>query len=234
MTKAKLYLIPNTLGDTPPHTIFGKKLYDTVENIRHFVVEHEKEARRLLVKLGFKDQLDEIYFYPLNKHTKEEDISTYLEPISNGLNMGIISDAGCPGIADPGAEVVAMAHQKNIRVVPLIGPSSILLALISSGLGGQEFCFNGYLHKDQSSRQKQLKILENAAHAKTQIFMETPYRNMSLLEDLLQHLSASCRLCIACDLSLASEYIVTKKVEEWKKTNIPNLNKRPTIFLIRK
>lgn len=234
MSKAKLYLIPNTLGDTAPDQIFGKKLYETVENIDHFIVEHQREARRFLIKLGFKEKLEHMHFYVLNKHTEEEQISTYLNPIFEDKNVGIISDAGCPGIADPGAEVVAIAHKKKIRVVPLVGPSSILLALISSGLGGQEFSFNGYLPKDQSTRNKHIRALENASAGKTQIFMETPYRNMNIVEDLLNTLSEATNLCIACDLNLATEYIVSKKVAEWKKTNIPNLNKRPCIFLIRR
>ena len=234
MTKAKVYLIPNTLGDSSPDQIFGKQLLDVLNQTSYYIVEHEREARRFLVKMGLKEKLEQITFFVLNKHTNEQDISSFLNPVVKGHHVGIISDAGCPGIADPGADVVKLAHQKNIRVVPLVGPSSILLALIGSGLGGQAFSFNGYLSKDQNSRIKDIKKLESISAKSTQIFMETPYRNMAILEDLLNTLSEGTNLCIACDLTLQTEYIVTKRAGDWKKTNIPNLNKRPCIFLIRR
>lgn len=234
MPKAKIFLVPNVLSDQPPDKIFGKDIYNAIENTNHFIVEHIREARRLLVKLGFKGKLDQITFYELNKHTSEEDISTFLEPAKAGKNIAVISDAGCPGIADPGAEIVAMAHQKNIQVVPLVGPSSILLALISSGLGGQNFQFHGYIGKDPVQRTKDIKKMEANSANSTQIFMETPFRNKKILEDLLNTLSDNCKLCIASNITASNEYIATKSISEWKKTNLPDLNKKPTIFLIRK
>lgn len=234
MPKAKLFLIPNLLSDQPPDKFFGKDIYEAIEKTNYFIVEHVREARRFLVKMGFKEKLDKITFFELNKHTAEEDISTFLEPAKSGENIGIISDAGCPGIADPGAEIVAMAHKKNIRVIPLIGPSSILLALISSGLGGQNFQFHGYIGKDTAQRAKDIKKMETASINSTQIFMETPFRNKKMLDDLLSTLSDNCKLCIACDITASNEYIVTKSISDWKKSQIPDLNKRPTIFLIRK
>ena len=234
MPKAKLFLIPNVLSDRPVEHFFGKEVYNAINSCNYFIVEHIREARRLLVKLGFKEKLEQIQFFELNKHTAEEEIAGFLAPAKKGENIGIISDAGCSGIADPGAEIVAMAHQNNIKVVPLVGPSSILLALISSGLGGQNFHFHGYIAKEGAQRSKEIKRMENSSANTTQIFMETPFRNKKLLEDLLTTLSDNCKLCIACDITADSEYIVTKTVANWKKTNIPELNKRPCIFLLRR
>lgn len=234
MAKAKLYLIPNVLSDQAVDGFFGKEVYKAIENSNHFIVEHIREARRFLVKMGFKEKLDNIQFYELNKHTTEEEISTFLKAALAGENMGIISDAGCPGIADPGAEIVAMAHKQNIQVVPLVGPSSILLALISSGLGGQSFQFHGYIAKDTAERAKDIRRMESHSTHTTQIFMETPFRNKKMVEDLLANLNDNCKLCIACDITSNREYIHTKTVADWKKTKIPDLNKRPSIFLIAK
>ena len=173
-------------------------------------------------------------FFELNKHTTELQIETYLKPLMSGNDVGVISEAGCPGIADPGSEAVRIAHEKKIQVVPLVGPSSILLALISSGFNGQKFAFNGYLNKDKSGRQKEILHLERLAiGGLTQLFIETPYRNNHLLDNILTTCSAETKRCIATDITLESEFIKTKSVKEWIK-GVPNLHKRPTIFLVHK
>jgi 16S rRNA (cytidine1402-2'-O)-methyltransferase len=233
-TKGKLYLIPTTLGDTGETLdVIPQKVYDIVNTIDEYIVEHEKSARQYLKKIGIQKSLQEITLHPLNQHTSELDISDYLNAIDTGKDIGIISDAGCPGIADPGAEIVKIAHQRNITIIPLVGPSSILLSLMASGFNGQNFAFNGYLPKDQAARIKTLKDLEQLAHHKkqTQLFIETPYRNMHLLEDIITHCKGNTLLCIACDITLETEYIKTQSVHDWKK-KLPEISKRPAIFLI--
>jgi 16S rRNA (cytidine1402-2'-O)-methyltransferase len=234
--KGILYLIPTTLGDTAETMdVLPVRVNNIINTIDEYIVENEKSARHYLKKMGIKKPLQEIILHPLNQHTESHEISTYLNAIENGKNIGIISEAGCPGVADPGAEVVKLAHQKNIRVIPLVGPSSILLSLMASGFNGQNFAFNGYLPKDRSERIKKIKELENTAIKKnqTQLFIETPYRNMHLLEDLLSNCDPQTKLCIACDITLSTEFIQTKSIAAWKK-QLPDLNKRPTLFLINK
>lgn len=231
--KGSLYLIPSLLGEAAVDLSVPSSVKDLINRIDHYIVESEKSARRYLIKLGIKKSIDELKFYVCDEHTPNRDFSAFLEPLLQGKNMGIISDAGCPAIADPGAEIVLMAHYSGIRVVPLVGPSSIILALMASGLNGQKFCFHGYLPADKNDRIKKLRELERESDTKsqTQIFIETPYRNLKLLEDMLSHCNTETLLCIACDVTLGTEYIATKSVKEWKK-NIPDIHKKPTVFLM--
>ncbi len=238
MTKTQkgiLYLIPATLGDTAETAdVLPVKVKSIINQIDTYIVENEKSARHYLKKMGIEKPLQELVLYPLNQHTQPQEISAYLKPLSEGKNIGIISEAGCPGIADPGAEVVAIAHERNIQVIPLVGPSSILLSLMASGFNGQSFTFHGYLPKERGERIKKLKELEKAAlKRQTQLFIETPYRNMHLLEDILNTCENNTLLCIACDITLETEFIRTKRIAEWKK-QVPAINKKPTIFLIYK
>ena len=177
---------------------------------------------------------NELKLYELNKHTDIQELHSFLKNCRNGKNIGLISDAGCPGIADPGAEIVNLAHKENIKIIPLVGPSSILLSLMASGMNGQSFAFTGYLPIDKSDVKKKLKELERISRTQnqTQLFIETPYRNNKLIEHIFQNLQSSTKLCIACDISLKSEFIKTKTIAEWKKSAKPELHKRPCIFLI--
>ena len=234
--KGTLYLIPTTLGDTAETAdVIPVKVNHIINTIDEYIVENERSARHYLKKVGINKPLQEIILHPLDQHTSIQEISTYLNSISEGKNIGIISEAGCPGIADPGADVVKQAHEKNIKVVPLVGPSSIFLALMASGFNGQNFAFNGYLPKERVDRIKKIKELEKLAQQKhqTQLFIETPYRNDHMLEDILAACDGSTKLCIACDITLPTEFIQTKTVGAWKK-QIPDINKRPAIFLIYK
>ncbi len=231
--KAKLYLIPTSLGESDLKTIIPGHIQAIVENTNYFIVENIRSARRYIRKLSKDKVIDDITFFELNKHTKASDISGFLQPIISGNDIGIISEAGNPGIADPGADVVSIAHRKNIPVIPLVGPSSILLALISSGLNGQNFAFNGYLPVKPQERINKIQFLENRSKAEnqSQIFMETPYRNMKMLNDILNSCKKSTLLCIASDITLETEFIKTKMIADWKKQNI-QINKRPTIFIL--
>ncbi len=234
--KGILYLIPTTLGDTAETAdILPIKINQVINTIDEYIVENEKTARHYLKKMGIKKSLQEIILHPLNQHTKPIEISTYLNSIGEGKNIGVISEAGCPGVADPGSEVVRLAHANNIKVIPLVGPSSILLALMASGFNGQSFTFNGYLPKERSERIKKIKELEKTVHQKsqTQLFIETPYRNMHILDDVLTSCDGKTRLCIACDITLPTEFIKTKSIAEWRK-QVPDIAKRPTLFLIYK
>lgn len=226
-------MIPITLGDTPINQVIPQFNNNIINEIDVYIVENIKTARRFLKKAGISNAIDELTFFELNKRTHESELPTFLKPITEGKNIGVLSEAGCPGIADPGADIVALAQQQNIKVVPLVGPSSILLALMASGFNGQSFCFNGYLPKDQKDRTRKLKELEKTAknRQQTQIFIETPYRNHHVLEDILNNCFNTTKLCIAVDITLPTEQITTKTVEDWKKTNV-NLNKRPCLFLI--
>lgn len=232
---AKVYLIPTTLGDSPVDQVIPSYVIDIINSTNHYIVENIKTVRRYLIKAGIKTKIDDLTFYELNKHSSPDQYASYLNPIKDNQNVGIISEAGTPGVADPGAEIVAIAHRKNIPVVPLVGPSSILLAVMASGLNGQSFAFVGYLPIQKQDRIKRIKDLERRSQAEnqTQLFIETPYRNNHLFEDLLSTCSAETKIGIAADITLETEYIKTKSVKEWKK-EIPNLHKRPSIFLIHK
>lgn len=233
MEKGKLYLIPVTLGDSPIDQVIPAFNNQIINEIDVYIVENIKTARRFLKKAGLVKAIDDLTFHELNKRTHESEYATFLKEIENGKNIGILSEAGCPGVADPGAEIVNIAQQKNIKVIPLVGPSSILLALMASGFNGQSFCFNGYLPKEQKERVRKLKDLERAAKSKqqTQLFIETPYRNNHVFEDILKNCFESTKLCIAVDITLPTEQITTKTVADWKKTKI-DLHKRPCLFLI--
>lgn len=229
----KLFLIPTTLGETEPLEVLPISIKRAIEDIDHYIVENEKSARHYIKKISPRKSQPGLYLETLNKYTEPEEIPTFLQPCLDGLNMGIISEAGCPGIADPGADVVKIAHQKGIQVVPLVGPSSILLALMASGLNGQNFAFNGYLPIDQAERKRAIKRLEKKSREEnqSQLFIETPYRNDALLSELLKTLSNTTLLCIASEITLPTEFIRTKTVDSWKKTSL-DLHKKPTLFLI--
>ena len=232
MEKGKIYMIPTTLGDSIIDSVIPKDVQQIIIGTKYFIVENIKTTRRFLKKVERGIDIDELQFFVLNKHTSSVELESFLNPALEGNNMGVISEAGCPGIADPGSDIVSIAHSKNIKVVPLIGPSSILLALIASGMNGQNFCFNGYLPKERNLRIKKIKELERQAIIGiTQIFMETPFRNNNLMEDLLKQCSPNTTLCLAADISLENEFIQSKKIIDWKK-HAPDLNKRPCMFLI--
>ena len=232
---ADLYLIPTTLGDVDLNRVLPDYNSSVIRRIRYFVVENIRTARRFIKKTDHEINIDDLVFYELNEHTEKKTLEEFLQPVCEGFDIGIISEAGCPGVADPGADLVRIAHEKNIKVIPLIGPSSILLSLMASGMNGQNFAFLGYLPVKPAERIKTLKDIErrSAVEKQTQIFIETPYRNMKLFEDLVVTLHPLTRLCIAADLSLESEYIRTQTISNWKRQK-PDLNKRPAIFLIYK
>lgn len=231
-----LYLIPTPLGEgTSFDKLFPAYNSEIINSIDVFIAEDAKSARRFLKQAGIKRPFDEITILLLNEHTNEFETHNYLDNALKGGSIGLLSDAGCPGIADPGAIVVKMAHEKNIRVVPLIGASSILLALISSGMNGQNFAFNGYLERDAHLLTKQLRELEKRAlqQNQTQLFIETPYRNSKMLETIIRICGNETKLCIACDITLPTEFIKTKTMAEWKK-NLPDIQKRPAVFVLGK
>jgi len=231
--KGKIYLIPTTLGDSDINSVIPKDVIDIVNDLSFFIVENVRTARRYIRKLSASKDIDSLTFFELNKHSNEKDIPEFIKPALSGFDIGIISEAGNPGIADPGNVIVAIAHKQKIKVVPLTGPSSILLALISSGLNGQNFAFNGYLPVNQNERIKKLQFLENRSKSErqSQIFMETPFRNLKMLEDILRTCKKETLLCIAADITLETEFINTKSVKEWK-NQLPQINKRPAIFIL--
>ena len=231
--KTALYLIPVLLGDTTVERVLPSYNKEVILGIRHFIVEDVRSARRFLKKVDKDINIDELQFYPLNKHTSPQDISGYLQPLEEGNPMGVISEAGCPAVADPGADVVAIAQRKNLPVVPLIGPSSIILSVMGSGFNGQNFAFNGYLPIEPAERAKKLKALEQRAaiEHQTQLFIETPYRNNKMVEDILKNCRPQTRLCIAANITCEDEYIKTKTLKEWK-GHVPDLSKIPCIFLL--
>lgn len=231
--KTALYLIPVTLGDTTIESVLPSYNKEVILSIRHFIVEDVRSARRFLKKVDREIDIDVLTFYPLNKHTSPEDISGYLKPLIGGESMGVISEAGCPAIADPGADVVAIAQSKNLQVVPLVGPSSIILSVMGSGFNGQSFAFHGYLPIEPGERAKRLKTLEQRVYAEqqTQLFIETPYRNNKMVEDILNNCRPQTKLCIAADITCEGEFIKTRTVKEWK-GKVPDLSKIPCIFLL--
>lgn len=233
MTKGNLYLIPCLLGDTTlEHSIPSFNL-EIIKILDEFIVEDVRTARRFLIKAGTGKPIDSLTFHLLNEHTKNENSSEFLSSLLNGKDIGLLSDAGCPGIADPGATVVKLAHEKGIKVVPLVGPSSILLALIASGLNGQSFTFHGYLPKQNTDRIKKIKQLETDAlkTGTTQIFIETPYRNDSIIKDVISACKGNTLFCVASDITLQTENIRTMGIDDWKKEKL-NYNDHPSVFLI--
>lgn len=235
MTPA-LYLIPVTLGETEINQVLPSYNHDIIVEIKHFIVENIRSARRFLKKTEKAIDIDTLTFYELNRHTDRKFIGEYLEPLKRGEAVGIISEAGCPAIADPGADVVAIAQQRGYKVIPLVGPSSIIMSVMGSGFNGQSFAFNGYLPVEVPQRIKALKKLEQKVQNEnqTQLFIETPYRNAKMIETILATLNPKTKLCIAAGITCAEEYIKTKTVAEWKKEKLPELGKIPAIFVIGK
>ena len=234
MSRGTLYLIPCTLGDTPATQVLPQHTIDIARRLKHFVVEQTKTARQFLSALKPEQPIRSLHFATLNEHTAANELTELLAPLLAGEDVGIISEAGCPGIADPGAELVSLAHRHGIRVVPLVGPSSILLALMASGLNGQRFAFHGYLPIPETERNRTIVALEaeSARRHQTQLFIETPYRNEKLFGALLAHCRPQTLLCVASDITLSSEQVRTHSIAQWKSQPAPQLNKRPSLFLL--
>ncbi|HZJ79836.1 MAG TPA: SAM-dependent methyltransferase [Dysgonamonadaceae bacterium] len=235
MKQPILYLIPVTMGDTPIDKVLPKYNTEIINSLSYFIVENIRSARRFLKKCNPTIDINALTFYELNKRTLPKDIASFLNPIKLGESIGVISEAGCPAIADPGADVVAIAQKNNYKVVPLVGPSSILMSLMASGFNGQSFAFHGYLPIEENERARALKVLEEKLYKEdqTQIFIETPYRNNKMAEDILKHCKPQTKLCIAMNISCDNETIVTKKVGAWK-GKLPDMHKQPCVFLIYK
>ncbi len=231
--QGKLYLIPSTIGETPLSKAIPGYNQELIQSIRYYIVEKERTARRMLISMGIKPPVDDLKFQILNKHTPEEEKAGMLAPLLQGNHMGLLSEAGLPCVADPGSTIVRLAHQQNIEIVPLVGPSSVFLSLMASGLNGQSFCFHGYLPIPKNERIKTIKRIEKISQSahQTQIFIETPYRNNNLLEDLVKNCHPGTLLCIAANLQTPGELIKTLPLDKWKKQK-PNLHKIPCIFLI--
>ena len=231
----KLYLIPTRLGDNAPLEVLPISIKKIIESLDEYIVENEKTARRFIKRICPSKSQASLRLHVLNKYTDASQLPLFLKGCEQGEAIGLLSEAGCPGIADPGADVVKIAHENDIRVIPLVGPSSILLALMSSGMNGQQFTFNGYLPIEKSERKKELKLLEKISYERnqSQIFIETPYRNNSMLSDICDILGKQTSLCIASDITLPTEYIKTKTIAQWKHVSV-DLHKRPTIFIIQK
>ena len=231
--KGKLYLIPSPLGDNDPAEVIPQPVLDSLRGFRTFVVEEIRTARRYLSKAGLKGTIGELEFHELNEHTEQSTVEGYLKLFDNGNDVALISEAGLPAVADPGAQLVALAHRHGIEVVPAVGPSSLMMSLMASGLNGQSFAFCGYIPAKTEERKSKLKLLEKISGQlkQTQIMIETPYRNDSLLKDILSTCSPSTRLCIAANITMPDAYIKTKTVSQWKKENLI-IGKRPCVFLI--
>ncbi|HHW81838.1 MAG TPA: SAM-dependent methyltransferase [Bacteroidales bacterium] len=235
METPTLYLIPITMGDTPIDKVLPKYNTEIINNLSFFIVENIRTSRRFLKKCNPEIDIDALTFYELNKRTLSKDIATFLNPMRMGESIGVISEAGCPAIADPGADVVAIAQKENYKVVPLVGPSSILMSLMASGFNGQSFAFHGYLPIETNERIRELKELENKVYRdnQTQIFIETPYRNNKMAEDILENCKPQTKLCIAMNITCDNETIITKKVGAWR-GKLPDMHKQPCVFLIYK
>lgn len=229
-----LFLIPVPLGPTAPEESLPASVLTTIRPLSHFVVEQAKTARAFLKAVGTEKPLQELLLEELNEHTKADALDRLLAPLRAGLDVGLLSEAGCPAVADPGANLVALAQKENIRVVPLIGPSSLLLALMASGLNGQRFAFQGYLPAKEGERTKALRDLESESRKQqqTQLFIETPYRNRQMFDSILQSCQPGTRLCVATDLTLPGESIQTRSIQAWKKQTPPEFERRPTVFLL--
>jgi 16S rRNA (cytidine1402-2'-O)-methyltransferase len=231
--KPTLYLIPVPIADGPPEAVLPSEVNSILKDLKYLVVENPKTAMKFLRRTGLNLNFDQIIFLTLDEHTRAHEIAGFLIPLREGNDMGLMSEAGMPALADPGSELIAMAHNAKFRVKPLTGPSSITLALIASGLNGQNFAFNGYLPVKKEVRARSIRKIEEKLYREkqTQIFMETPYRNMALLNDLTSYCKPATRLCIAADITGNDELIITKTVGEWK-NNIPDIHKKPAVFII--
>lgn len=229
-------MIPCPIADARPlWDVLPRANYDVMNGLDYFIVENVRSARRFLSKVGVERRIEELEFVELNEHTtRVEEVERMLKPVLEGRSAGVISEAGVPGVADPGADIVALAHRHGIRVVPLVGPSSILMSVMASGLNGQSFAFVGYIPVKDGERQRRLKELERRAveERQAQLFIEAPYRNLKLFEALLKTLSPKMRLTVAADITAPEEYIRTLRVEEWRKLPVPDIAKRPTIFVL--
>ncbi|MEO1947748.1 MAG: SAM-dependent methyltransferase [Methylophilaceae bacterium] len=237
LTNAKygtLYFIPVTMGADNVSQVLPADVVSIAQGLDEFIVENEKTARHFLSAIKHPKAIRDIKFCTLNKRTDDKDIPKLLDSLVAGKDVGLMSEAGCPGIADPGAKLAALAHKKSIRVAPLVGPSSLLLSLMASGLNGQRFTFLGYIAVEKAARVKELKTIEHKSkiHKETQLFIETPFRNQHLLEDILANCDGETELCIACNISLPDEFVVTKRIRAWKQTELPDLHKKPTVFLL--
>ncbi|MBP5771122.1 MAG: SAM-dependent methyltransferase [Bacteroidaceae bacterium] len=234
MSTPAIYLIPVELGNTPQERVLPPYNRDIILGIRHFIVEEVRSARRFLKRVDRDINIDALTFYPMGKHADNQRFAEYLKPLEAGEPMGIISEAGCPAVADPGADIVAIAQRKGLHVVPLVGPSSMLLALMASGLNGQSFAFNGYLPIDPADRIRCLKQLEQRVQQEhqTQLFIETPFRNQKLFETLCQTLRPQTRMCVAAGITTDDEWIRTRSIADWQRHRLPDLSKTPAIFLI--
>jgi 16S rRNA (cytidine1402-2'-O)-methyltransferase len=230
-----LYLIPVPLAENASAKSFTPYLVDTINSISEYIVENSKTARRFLKEAGLQIPQNDLLIHDYGKHNRDGSLQEFFQGLLNGKDVGLMSEAGCPGIADPGADIVAYAHQKGIKVVPLVGPSSILLALMASGFNGQSFTFHGYLPIDKVQRANKLKELENLSgrYQQTQLFIETPFRNNQMLEEILRSCQLQTKLCIASNLTADDEMVVTKTIAEWKR-QVPDLHKKPVIFLLSK
>lgn len=234
--ESALYLIPVTLGQTPYEKVFPPYNHDIITGIKHFIVENVRSACKFLSRVDKCVRTENLVFYELSEHTRKNSIQDYLDPLVNGQPMGLISEAGCPGVADPGADIIEIAHKKNLKVVPLVGPSSILMALMASGFSGQNFAFNGYLPVKAPEREAKLRQLEHRAYkeGQTQIFIETPYRNRQMMQSILSVCSPSTKVCVAAGITCPEEYVKTKTAAEWKKTKLPEIDRVPAVFLLYK
>lgn len=234
MSTGHLFLIPVTLGECSPESVLPKSVIERAKQLTHFIAENAKSARAFLKSLPSDFPLQQIHICELNEHTSPDELAGLLSPLLSGSDAGLISEAGCPAIADPGTNLVALAHKSGIAVVPMVGPSSILLALMASGLSGQNFAFHGYLPAKADQREKRIRELEKDSRLekRTQVFIETPYRNKQMLESLLISCSPNTRISLATDLTLESEYVATQTCNEWRKQEPPAIDRRPTVFLL--
>ena len=234
MNPGTLYLIPVTLGDDNIAKALPPEVVGIAQKLDTFVVENEKTARRFLGTIKTNKPVRELTLLTLNEHTTEKELPALLAPLLAGQDVGLMSESGCPGIADPGAQLAALAHRNGLRVAPLVGPSSILLALMASGFNGQRFTFLGYLPSEKGARVQKLKEIEKISQKnnETQIFIETPYRNQHLLEDILATCHPETRLCVACNINLATEKISSKPISSWRSAALPDLHKQPSVFVL--
>lgn len=230
---AALYLVPNVLAEGEWQNVLPARVFEILTSTKYFIVENIRTARRFMKQVNREIDIDSCTFFEINKYTDVKDLPGFLKPLENGNDVAVISEAGCPGVADPGADVVRIAHQKGLTVVPIVGPSSILLALMASGLNGQNFAFKGYLPVKPNERSRELASLEKKikSSGQTQIFIETPYRNNQMVEEILKSCSPSTLLCIAANITGENEFIATKTVQQWK-GKVPDLHKQPVIFLL--